>query len=196
MTPPVWTILIATHASRRFKLARLLDGLLPQVEDVNADPGGASAVTVEALWNNGERPLGRVRQDLLEHATATYVCFCDDDDEVAPYYVDRALPLLDGEVDYIGWQIQCFFNGNKMKPAFHSLRYGSWSDDADGYYRDISHLNPVRRDLTTGTTFCAGWPEDVSWVEQMRGRLKTERYIEDEMYLYRRVTSAAGDHPA
>jgi len=56
MTPPVWTILIATHVSWRFKLARLLDGLLPQVEDVNADPGWAGAVTVEALWTNGERP--------------------------------------------------------------------------------------------------------------------------------------------
>lgn len=180
---PRWTILIATLGQRRGKLERLLAGLMSQVDYA------LGQVTVHALWNNGERPVGYVRQDLLNSAEADYVCFIDDDDEVPPYYVDRVLPLLDG-VDYIGWRMQAYINGHAMAPTYHSLRYTTWYQDGLGHYRDISHLNPVRRSLTEGTSFCADpenvvTHEDLSWTTQMRGRLHTEHYIGDVMYYYR-----------
>lgn len=176
---PAWTILIATLGRRKPKLERLLSWLLPQVD------AACGQVTIEALWNHGERPICQVRQDLLDHATARYVSFVDDDDAVSDRFVRRVLPLLDGNVHYIGWRMRCFIDGRPLIPTFHSLRYRSWTQDARGFYRDISHINPVRRDLTAGTSFCAGWPEDSSWAAQMRGRLRTERFIEEEMYFYR-----------
>jgi glycosyltransferase involved in cell wall biosynthesis len=179
---PRWTILIATLAQRRARLERLLTCLMPQVDAVHGQ------VTVKALWNNGEQPIGWFRQQLLESATAEYVSFVDDDDEVPPYFVEKVLPLLDG-VDYVGWRMQTYLNGTAMAPTFHSLRYKSWYSDDRGHYRDISHLNPVRRELTKGTSFCTDLErvashEDMAWTEQMRGRLLTEHYIEDVMYLY------------
>ena len=174
-----WTILIATLGRRAGKLQTLLDALMPQV---NAACGQVSVVT---LRNHGERPLGRVRQDLLESATTDYVCFIDDDDMVPDYYVRRVLQELRYSPDYVGWRMQCILNGAVMPPTLHSLRYSQWYEDGMGYYRDISHLNPVRRLATVGTSFCAGWPEDRAWVDQMRGRLVTERYIDDCMYFYR-----------
>lgn len=173
-----WTILIATLGRRAHKLEGLLDDLMPQV---NAACGQVSVV---ALRNHGERPLGRVRQDLLESASTDYVCFIDDDDRVPGYYVQRVLEKLASQPDYVGWRMQCILNGVKMPPTFHSLRYGKWYEDGAGYYRDISHLNPVRRAATMGTSFCEGWPEDRTWVDQMRGRLLTEEYIDDCMYYY------------
>jgi hypothetical protein len=175
---PVWTILIATHCSREAKLRRLQAQLFPQVE------AAAGAVAVEALWNHGERPVGQVRQDLLDSATGQYVNFIDDDDEIPAYYVERVLPLLDG-VDYVGWRMQADIGGFLLAPTLHSLRFSGWSQDQAGYYRDISHLNPVRRELTEGTRFFGSWAEDYSWVVQLRGKLKTEHYIEDCMYYYR-----------
>lgn len=174
---PKWTILIATLAWRQPKLQRLLGILGPQLLAYDGQ------VTVLALRNNAERPIGDVRQDLLEAATADYTCFIDDDDTVPGYYVSRVVPLLDG-VDYIGWRVQAYENGCQLKPTFHSLRYDRWHDDQAGYYRDISHLNPVRRELTAGTSFTKGWPEDRDWVAQMRGRLRTEHFIGDCMYHY------------
>jgi len=176
---PRWTILIATIGRRGPSLRRLLDQLLPQ-----ADAAGGQ-VTIEALWNNGERSLGQVRDDLLHHAASEYVSFCDDDDEVPPYLVESVLPLLDGDVHYIGWRMRCYWLGGPMKPTWHSLRYGGWREDDHAFYRDISHLNPVRRDLTAGTTFRGGWPEDRSWADQMRGRLLTEKFAGEELYHYR-----------
>jgi hypothetical protein len=177
---PLWTILIAAC---RPSLKTLLDSLLPQVEQASGQ------VTVEALWNRGERELGRVRDDLQEHATAAYTCFVDDDDSLPDYYAARVLPLLDGEVDYIGWRMQAWADGRKLDPTRHSLRYSTWGHDSEGYYRDVSHLNPVRRVLTEGVSFCVSWPEDKAWVGQMRSRLATEHFIEDEMYYYH-ITSA------
>lgn len=176
---PRWTILIATLSRRRAEFSRLLTGLLPQVDAV----GGQ--VTVEALWNHGERPIAVLRQALLEHATAEYVSFVDDDDVVAPDYVARILPLLDG-VDYVGFLVDVPFAG---RVACHSLRFDSWSDDPQGIYRDISHLNPVRRELAIQGKFTAdaaalSWAEDQVWAAQMRPVLHSEHFVDNVMYHY------------
>jgi hypothetical protein len=179
VSSPTWTILVATLGQRAARLERLLTQLLPQTEPHDG------AVTVCALYNHGERGLGAVRQDLVDHATSTYVSFVDDDDEVPGYFVDEVLPLLDG-VDYVGWQLQCYVNDAPLKPTYHSLRYDRWHDDARGYYRDVSHLNPVRTELARRADFRRGLPpEDVSWVDQLRPHVRTEHYVDKVMYHYR-----------
>lgn len=179
MTEPDWTILIATLGQRRERLARLLDVLIPQTEPYDG------AVTVCALHNNGERPLSHVRQDLVEQATSRYVSFVDDDDEVPDYFVDEVVPRLDG-VDYVGWQMQCYVDGRPLKPTYHSVKYAQWYEDRRGFYRDISHLNPIRRELALLADFRLGDPpEDVNWADQLRGKVRTENYIDKLMYHYR-----------
>lgn len=175
---PTWTILIATLGQRSTRFLNLLETLLPQVEKRNG------YVSVSALWNNGERSLAEVRQDLVMHAKSDYISFIDDDDMVPEYYVDEVLPLLDG-VDYIGWRMQCIMYGRLLKPTFHSLRYKTWWEDGRGYYRDISHLNPVKTSIAKTADYRINKPpEDISWAEQLRGRLKSEHYIEKIMYYY------------
>lgn len=178
---PKWSILVATLNRRAPQLRNLLAGLLPQVEAVEG------AVEIVLFPNDGERPLGHVRQDLLEAARGEYVSFVDDDDEVSPRFVEAILPLLDG-VDYVGWRMQCWVDGRKLLPTFHSLRYERWFDDRRGYYRDISHLNPIRRELALlGDYRVATAAEDVSWASQVRGtgRVRSEHFVDDVMYLYR-----------
>lgn len=177
---PTWTILVATLGQRAARFERLLAELLPQTEPHDG------AVTVCALYNHGERPLGSVRQDLVHHATATYVSFVDDDDSVPDYHVDEVLRLLDGTVDYVGWRMQTYVNDVPLKPTFHSLAYDRWHDDAAGYYRDVSHLNPIRRDVALRGDFRRGEPpEDVSWVDQVRPHVKIGAYVDRVMYHYR-----------
>lgn len=176
-----WTICIATLGQRSDRFQRLLGVLLPQVDEQRG------RVNVSALWNNGERPLGEVRQALVEDATGDYVSFIDDDDVVPHYFVPEIITALDQEpvVDYVGFQLQCYVDGTELKPTYHSLRYKQWWDDDSGYYRDVSHLNPVRRELALRVDFRVGEPpEDVSWVDQLRPYVKTERYVDKVMYRY------------
>lgn len=177
-----WNILIATIGQRENRFKRLLNLLIPQISPHNG------RVRITALWNNGERPLAEVRQDLLESASLEYVSFIDDDDIIPEYYVDEVSSKLDG-VHYIGWRMQCIMNGRNLKPTFHSLRYDHWWDDKYGYYRDVSHLNPIRTDLAKLADFRKTQPpEDVSWADQLRGKLKTEHYIDKIMYYYHSST--------
>lgn len=178
MSSERWTILIATLGQRRDRFQRLLNCLTPQVSQARG------AVSVLVYWDcGGTASLSEIRQWLVEEAAGQYVSFVDDDDLVAEDYVATILPLLDG-VDQIGWQMQHYADGVPSKPTYHSLRYGRWSDDSNGYYRDISHLNPIRRELALQADFRLAIPEDVSWADQMRGKVKTEHYVDDIMYFY------------
>lgn len=176
-----WTILIATLGQRQERFQRLLNHLLPQVEETSG------RVNVLAYWNNGERPLAEVRQALVDEADGTFVSFIDDDDLVAATYVSAIHKRMRDTpgIDYVGFRLQCYVDGAPLKPTYHSLRYKQWYDDARGYYRDVSHLNPVRRELALKADFRrAEPPEDVSWADQLRGTLKTESYVDDVMYQY------------
>ncbi len=191
--------MIATLGRRRAKLERLLGGLMPQVD------AAGGAVLVNALWNNGERSIGSIRQDLLDGASTEYVSFLDDDDEVPPYFTDRVLPLLDG-TDYIGWRQELWRGDAKERPVTHSLRYGRWVDMPGEFQRDITHFNPVRRELAVLGSFANDhewWAEDSTWAAQVRGKLRTEHFI-DEVMLCQRwdprdntgPVRRAADHPA
>ena len=188
---PVWTILILTIGERTDSFQRLLNNLLPQVEKVQG------AVTVEALWNNGERSLARLRQDMMEYATATYTCFVDDDDQVADDYVAKILPLLDGEVDMIGFAAKAWLDGQPYPPVVVSTKHAdAWVDTDQTIFRDISVISPIRRELIMQhADFCKGVGyEDRVWAAQLRGHIRTEVYLGEVMYFYSASTSDGFTH--
>ncbi len=173
------SILIATVGERTECFMDLVAALATQV------PPYKNQIEVLIYWNNFEKPLAEIRQALVEEAKGDYVCFIDDDDSVPPYYCDRIMEALTTSPDYVGWRMQLWWNGEKMKPTYHSIRYPEWSDDAHGYYRNTSHLNPIKREIALQVPFIGDdGPEDVSWGARVAPLVKTEEYIEDCMYYY------------
>lgn len=185
---PTWSILVATLGQRRGRFKRLVDVLAPQLDAWHGQ------VELVAYWNVGEVPLSIIRQSLVDDARGRYVSFVDDDDLVPYYFVDEVMgALTDYSVehgvtpDYVGWQMQTYIDDEPLKPTFHSLRYDHWWDDDAGYYRDVSHLNPIRKQvvLDSGADFRrTSPPEDVAWSTQLRGHLQTEAYVDRVMYHY------------
>lgn len=169
-----WTINILTVPERRFEYNRLLDLLWPQL-DAHAGAG----VKIQTCDMPGT--VAAKRQWCLDRCDSEYFNFIDDDDMVAGNYIDAILPLLDG-VDYIGFQLQLYIDGQRTKPTFHSLRYDNWYDDADGYYRNVSHLNPIRTEIARQGRFDGGYGEDKRWADQVSP--KTEHYVDQIMYHY------------
>lgn len=186
-----WTILIATLAQRGDRFKRLLDVLLPQLEPYDG------VVTVSALWNVGDRKLGEIRHALVRDASSDYVCFIDDDDVVPNYYVERVMGQIDGKpgIDYVGWRMQCYVDGRPLRPTYHSIRYQRWHHDRRGYYRHVSHLNPIRAELARRGDFRRSWPEDYSWAEQVYPHVRTEGYVDDVMYHYYSSTTDTVQRP-
>lgn len=178
-----WDILILTQPSRAAFLEQLGWELFWQMQ-----PG----VGVIIGQYDESLTLGENRNRLRDRSHAEYVSFFDDDDWPAPTFVERIVPLLDG-VDYVGFRSQCYcthLNYSRYGNTYHSLKYGSrpdpWAREGQNFYRDIVHINPMRRELATRANFDGGFGEDSRWASKLRalGIVHTEHYIEDVMYHY------------
>jgi hypothetical protein len=185
---PTWTILVPTLGERRPLFERLMRGLLPQLDPFEG------RVNVVAWWNNGVPRLPEIRQAMVFGARSEYVSFVDDDDLVPDYFVTEVVSALAERPDYVGWQVQCYSDGHPTAVSYHSLRHGRWRNDGPRYFRDISHLNPIRRDLALLADFRRtkpGRPEDRAWVDQIRqtGKVRQEVMIDRIMYHYLYSTS-------
>lgn len=192
MTGPTWTILVPTLGQRAPLFRRLMDVLLPQLE-----PYGGRA-RVAGWWNNGEPTIADIRQDLVRSVTTDYLSFVDDDDLVPEYFVAEVMTALESRPDYVGWVTHYTANGRDHGVVYHSLEHGGWREERNPYrlLRDITHINPMRSIIAKQADFRAGFragrPEDRPWVDQLRGKLVSEVYIDKIMYeyLWRQDTSA------
>jgi hypothetical protein len=136
------------------------------------------------MFCNPDLTLGENRERLRKLSQAEYISWIDDDDLIPPDYVSSVLPLLDG-VDQIGFEVELWMDGVKdPKRDFHSLKQPGWFDTDTYYNRDISHLQPMRRELAMLEPMEGGHGEDRRWADRMRGKVKTEHYIDKVMYYY------------
>lgn len=189
---PLWSILIPTLVWRQPKLLELLTGLLAQCEQSSAP------LEVIAEQNVGQQSLAHYRQHLLEAARGRYVCFVDDDDEVAPEYVEEIVAALAGEPDCVGFLQLC--SGLQAPLTILSLaiedhpNHGVVSTDhGQAYIRPFSHMCPVRAELARAGTFMANGElysgEDTTFVASvlplLRERGSREAFIDRPLYHYR-----------
>lgn len=181
-TSPTWTILVPTLGQRGPLFRRLLDVLLPQLDEHDG------RVRVLGWWNNGSPSIGEIRDGLLAAAESEYVSFVDDDDLVPEYYVAEIVNALASRPDHVGFKLEYTTNGEYREVVDHSLRWGKWGRSADGVlYRDFTHLDPIRAPFARAGSFArarAGRAEDRVWVKQVRMHLVTETYIDKIMYHY------------
>jgi len=185
---PTWTILVPTLGERRPLFERLMGVLLPQVD------AAAGRVRVLAYWNNGRPSLPEIRHRLVAAVETEYVSHVDDDDLVSPDFVPEILGALESRPDYVGFQVQCYTDGLPTAIAHHDLVYGRWYNRDSAYFRDITHLNPLRTDLARLADFRKarpGQPEDRAWVGQLRrsGRVRSQVVVPRILYHYLYSTS-------
>lgn len=176
----IWSILIATHVARHRPFDILLRDFGPQVAQ---HPN----IEVVVYWNRGTLTIGEYRQALLEESAGDYISFVDDDDRLPGYFCQEIVGALTHRPDYVGFELK-FTNRTRSTPrvgrAFHSLENAGWSTDRRGYLRDITHLNPIRRDIAMRGTFEGIRGEDRNWAEQIRPYVHTQVYVDRVMYFY------------
>lgn len=170
------SILIATMPIRAAKLANLravLDRqLTPEVEVIT---------DISMNYN-----IGVKRNKLLSLAKGEYIVYVDDDDLVAPDYIEKILKATEGNPDCIAMNGTIIFDGNHAKQWFISKAFGTWYQQDDKYYRTPNHISPVKRELALQ----AGFPEisfgeDYEYSMRLLPLLKTEAKTEGILYFYR-----------
>lgn len=181
---PTWAILIPTIPQREALFLRLLAGLLPQLD------GLAGRVRVVAWRNSGTPRLAEIRDALIAGAETDYVSFIDDDDTVPEYYAAEMLGALAGRPDHVGFKLAYYRDGALEEIVEHSLIWPKWGRSAEGVlYRDLTHIDPIRRDLALRGRFALARPgraEDRVWVKQVRPHVNRDReaYLDKVMYHY------------
>ena len=152
-----------------------------------------TSISVEILYDDTlDVTIGEKRNRLLARVTGKYCCFVDDDDDVSDMYFTtyEAAIKSDGEYDCIALVGHYYLNGKFMKPFFHSLKYKSWYDDADGYYRCPNHLNLIKTDICREIGYTKlNFGEDKDFSERLMesGLIKTEYSHNDMLYLYYKI---------
>ncbi len=135
-------ILIVTLERRRQFFARLMRRLQPQL---------SSRVNVYALEDAGAEKIGEKRQRMIESVKEPYLCFVDDDDDVAPDYCSSISKALKKKPDVVGFRLRYFEDGDLKGKSLHSVKAKEWKTEKDGWmdmhYRTPNHLNPLRTDL-------------------------------------------------
>lgn len=182
-----WQILILTKPERREFLTQLLSLLEPQIAALGLRKFDKVDITVLADYFK-EPPfigVGGKREVLRQGSKGEYINFFDDDDLPAPDYISSILPLLDG-VDYVGFNLHTTIDHRYIGPTCHSLKHNGWTDDYrdPAHYRDISHINPMRRELAMLKPMSGSIGEDHRWADSMRGLVKTEHCVDRVLYYY------------
>lgn len=186
------SILIATTIDRREMFEVLYQNFQLQIEL------GQFQDAVEIIWLEDDKQIsiGLKRQQLLELAKGEYIVFFDSDDEPFSYYVSEIMQALSSNPDCVGMEIAMSTNGKNSQLCCHSLEYPEWKGDGktkiDGYdyVRNVTHFNPVRRELALR----AGFPdlrfgEDHVYSNRVTALCSVQVMIKKPMFHYRFSTA-------
>lgn len=171
-----FSILIATLASRKHLLDRCLAKLLPQI---------TPEVEILIHSDEGQKTTGRKRSELINFASGKYVAAVDDDDLVSDDYVRKIINATNIDVDCCSLEGIITFDGSNPKKFIHSLKYSTWFERDNVYYRCPNHLSPVRRSLAAKVLFAdINIGEDKDYSDRLLPLLKTEASIQGAIYNY------------
>lgn len=176
----ILSILVCTTIDRRPLFQKLYNELDRQADGL--------PVEIRFKEDNKQISVGAKRQLLLEEATGEYIVFFDSDDWPYPIYVSEIMKALERKPDCVGLEINMTTNGAKPQVCCHSLRYPVWKNNVDGYdyVRNVTHFNPVRRDLALQVGFKdMRFGEDRRYSDAVTKLCKHEVFIQKRLFHYR-----------
>lgn len=176
------SVLICTIPERHEEFMTLLEDIDRYKKDVKID--------IQVLFDSRkDMSIGSKRNNLLNRATGKYVSFIDDDDKITPHYFKVVEEVMNSEIDYdsIVLNGRYYINGIFNKPFIHSIKYDSWFEDNNAYYRPPNHLNPIKLMIAKQIMFSdISHGEDKNFSLRLKEKdlIKTEYVHNKTQYLY------------
>ncbi len=183
-TPKLWSILICTLDERAESFKALTDKVYAQIKALNLQ----DKIEILAFKDNREYPVGFKRNELLRASQGKYTCFLDDDDDVHDNYIAMIYNALKQNPDCVSLTGIISHHGEHCKKFIHSLKYNSYFEQDNIYYRPPNHLNPMRRSIAVQFMFPElNHSEDIRWAMAVTHAqlLKTEIVIDEPYYFYK-----------
>jgi len=197
MSDTMISILIPSMFKRAGMLASLLRHLYIQIEECKAENLVEVLTNVDYGEAHGGKTTGEKRNMLLDQSKGKYVIFADDDDKIAPFYVEELLKASESDADCFAMSGYISTNGRDQK-IWHiskDLNYGAKFDhEGKEYYeRWPNHITCTKREIAVQIKFphqTVG--EDFAYSSALHhsGLIKTEYRIERfPMYYYEFVNT-------
>lgn len=145
-------------------------------------------VEIIVACDNKEISIGKKRQNLLLQAVGDHVCYIDDDDWIAPDYVESILAALESSPDCVGFKIRCTTGGKNPVIAAASMKYKRWGENEDGYahVRSPYQKTPIRREIALKVGFPdVRYAEDRIYSQGVTRLISTEVFVDKVLYEYR-----------
>lgn len=174
------SILILTLPTRIDSYAKLIKSLNLQVIQNNL----IGRVQILSLCDTKEISVGEKRNILLNKSVGKYVCFIDDDDEIAPNYLIKIISALNSNADVITFSGDYVENTIRTPFSISMVHRGNYNH-TNLFYRLPNHLCPVKRQIALSCQFTdKNFGEDSDYAERINKYIKNEFHIQDKLYFY------------
>lgn len=187
---PTLSILICSLEKRKPMLDELIKHLHWQI--VENSVYGEVEILIES--DNGELNTGAKRNKLLNRANGVMVSFVDDDDKLSDDYVKDNLAAAKDTPDAIGFCGHMTTNGGTPIhwKISKDLPYDAFTENGQTIYRRFNnHLSPIKREIALQIGFKEIYHgEDYDYAVRLKesGLIKTEVFIDKELYFYNYIT--------
>lgn len=163
-------------------------------------------IEVVTLEDNKEMTIGKKRQELYKMAKGIYSVQWDSDDWIHPFAIEM---MMEGVTKYkinktdiealpdcITYKELIIWDGKSAATSNFSLSYPDWKDNQDGYnfVRTPFFKTPIKTSICLETEIPdIRFGEDHAFAQNIKPKLKTERYIDEFIYWYTPYRSEHND---
>lgn len=178
------SILIPTipERSRLFErlqseLNRQLDAFTELHWEFLRDHGGIEIISdASKRFLEGGKTIGAKRGDLLQRSTGKYICFLDDDEDIAPNYLETLARMCAHDKDCVSFR--CLFKNDHYWTVIDMSLHHKRNDEATPHRivkRLVWHVCPVKRELAIKEGFSEiSHNEDWDWMSRVLPNIKSE----------------------
>jgi glycosyltransferase involved in cell wall biosynthesis len=185
------SILIPTLYSRMQKFTVLAEKIMYQIKENNLTQN----IELIAHYDNKSIGLSKKRTDMLKNAQGDFITFLDDDDNIAPNYIESIYYtiLKHPQTDVITFNQHCNVDGEKFVVK-SDIKYDLTLQRTQKY--NIFIRFPWiwciwRRDLIVNIPFIdpdsnkKNYGEDLFWLSKVKNKIHTETKIDKILHFYR-----------
>ena len=180
------SILIPTLPNRIISFERLKSKIISQAKANNLQDD------IEILSDSDEYiSIGNKRNLLLKESKGLYVCFIDDDDDIADYYIEELSKVVESGKDCASLKGIITWNGERPEIFEHSIKYKSYRNNLKNqeviYERYPNHLNCIKSEIAKQIAFTdKNFSEDTDYADMLftSGLIKNEFTIDKILYYY------------
>jgi GT2 family glycosyltransferase len=183
------SILIPSIPDREIMLITLENELKKQIRELEGfEMLGSVEIIIDKSnsFLDGGLSIGKKREALVKSAKGKYLCFLDDDESIAPNYVESLIRLCNYDLDVCTFQALAKLDNAwgiiNMKLAYkvndqftpeYTVRRPPW------------HICPVRREFAKLYNFDdINNAEDYSWFEKVLSHCTTEAHTDKILFQY------------